>query len=870
MSINKFSRGLIFSASAMALSLNAAVAQVDEVIVTAEKRAENIQDVSAAVTALGSDAIAAAGIQDITRLENVVPGLRIGSSGGEVRPAMRGARTNEVGVAGTGIAEQVVGIFLDGVYVPTTTAGMGTYLDVDRIEVLRGPQGTLYGRNTFAGTINVVTNEPVIGEYSGNMKVTLGDYARTDAQYIMNIPMSDSSALRIAASSEKRDGYVENTNVRGTSDDLKARSQSFARATYKREMGDNELLLRLEHSQKDANSDAIWGYQQLAGYQNGTAIQGHIYGSYTPAAPYTGETPYKVDRNAISFDRQETNALTLQAKLGGEAMDTKLILNYSKLSGEQFYDNDYTPSGSDVYGGFGRQDDHETISAEAQFTSNGNSKLSWVAGAYYFDQEADWEWLWRTDDSGLPGAPPEQPVAFANTDGLTGQDLTDAQEDYVEGLSETYNGVGGADFSNVGDADVAAALAQVTDAVYTTYLNENYNNLDGNNSPVSSTVPATAYLEARAAHALTGQAREPDRINVPGWGNPSEDPHTTESMAIFGQLTYELNDTTRLIGGLRFNDDSKTFTGTSIADWSDDATTYKAAVERDLNDDTMVYGSYSTGIRTGGANDSRTVSRGAPALYDNEEVTSMEVGYKTVMNDNTMVLNIAAYQNEYADVKAQLFAVACNDLTDNDAAACAAAGTATTFEYYQNGGDSSTTGLEVELQYAPDDKLDVRAILAYTDAEFDSDYTVGNDLINPLAGLGNYQGRQTGNTFNMGGMAPAFSPELAASVTASYTYELFGGTMTPSILFNWLDDYYTFDVNLPENLQESHTKTDLRVSWTNGDGVTLEGFILNLEDEAVLARTVVHSQIVGGAPINSVQANWNPPQTIGFSVGLEF
>ena len=568
MSINKFSRGLIFSASAMALSLNAAMAQVDEVIVTAEKRAENIQDVSAAVTALDSDAIAAAGIQDITRLENVVPGLRIGSSGGEVRPAMRGARTNEVGVAGTGIAEQVIGIFLDGVYVPTTTAGMGTYLDVDRIEVLRGPQGTLYGRNTFAGSINVITKEPVIGEYSGDMKVTLGDYARTDTQYTMNIPMSDVSALRIAASSEKRDGYVENINVAGTSDDLKAKSQSFLRASYKREMGENELLLRLEHSKKDANSDAIWGYQQLAGYQNGTAIQGHIYGSYTPAAPYTGETPYRVDRNAVSFDEQETNALTLQAKLAGDSMDTKIILNYSKLSGSQFYDNDYTPAGGDIYGGFGRQDDHETVSAELQFTSNGDGPLSWVAGAYYFDQETDWEWLWRED-----------------TDG------------------------------------------------------------DGEN----------------------------DRISVPSWGNPAEDAHTTESTAIFGQATYALDDSNRVIGGLRMNDDSKTFTG-DIADWSDDSMTYKAAYERDMNEDTLVYASYSTGIRTGGANDARTVSRGAPASYDNEEVTSMEVGYKTIMNDNTMVLNIAAYQNEYADVKAQLFAVACNDLTDNDAAARAAAG----------------------------------------------------------------------------------------------------------------------------------------------------------------------------------------------------
>ena len=301
----KISQGLIYSVSFVSLCATSALAQIDEIIVTAEKRAENIQDVSAAVTALDSDAIAAAGIQDITRLENVVPGLRIGSSGGEVRPAMRGARTNEVGVAGTGIAEQVVGIFLDGVYVPTTTAGMGTYLDVERIEVLRGPQGTLYGRNTFAGTINVITNKPVIGEQTNSMKITLGDYARSDAQAVINIPLSDSSALRVAASSEKRDGYVENINVSGTSDDLKEKDQMFVRATYLKEAGDNEFLIRYEYSNKDSNSDAIWGYQQLAGYQAGTAIQGHIYGAYTPTAPYTGESPYRVDRNGVSFDEQE-------------------------------------------------------------------------------------------------------------------------------------------------------------------------------------------------------------------------------------------------------------------------------------------------------------------------------------------------------------------------------------------------------------------------------------------------------------------------------------------------------------------------------------------------------------------------------------
>ena len=760
----KISQGLIYSVSFVSLCATSALAQIDEIIVTAEKRAENIQDVSAAVTALDSDAIAAAGIQDITRLENVVPGLRIGSSGGEVRPAMRGARTNEVGVAGTGIAEQVVGIFLDGVYVPTTTAGMGTYLDVERIEVLRGPQGTLYGRNTFAGTINVITNKPVIGEQTNSMKITLGDYARSDAQAVINIPLSDSSALRVAASSEKRDGYVENINVSGTSDDLKEKDQMFVRATYLKEAGDNEFLIRYEYSNKDSNSDAIWGYQQLAGYQAGTAIQGHIYGSYTPTAPYTGESPYRVDRNGVSFDEQETNSLTLQGKFAADTMDTKVTLNYSKLSGSQFYDNDYTPAGADVYGGFGRQDDHETISAEVQFTSNSEGPLSWVGGLYYFDQETDWEWLWRSD-----------------TDG------------------------------------------------------------DGN----------------------------PDVISVPGWGNPNEDMHTVKSTAIYGQATYELNDMTRLIGGMRFNDDEKTFTG-NIADWEDDSTTYKLAFERDINEDRMFYASLSTGVRTGGANDARTVSRGAPESYDNEEVTSMEIGLKSVLMDNTLVLNVAAYSNEYEDVKAQLFALACQDARDTDVAACVAAGTATTFEYYQNGGDSETTGLEIEMQYAPNDRLYITGNLAYTDAEFDGDYTVGNQFINPLFGLGNYQNRLTGNLFNMGGMKPAFSPEISASFSAAYSYDAFGGTLTPAILFNWLDDYYTFDVNLPETLQESHTKTDLRVTWKNDNGLTLEAFVLNVEDEAVLARTVVHSQRVAGTAINSVQANWNPPQTVGFSMGLEF
>jgi len=766
-----------------------ALAQIDEVIVTANKRAENIQDISASITALTSEAIERAGIQDITRLETLVPGLRIGYSGGEVRPALRGARTNEVGVAGPGIAEQVVGIFQDGIYVPTTTAGMGAYVDVARIEVLRGPQGTLYGRNTFAGTVNVITNEPNFDEFSGTAKVTIGDYRRTAAEAVVNFPISDNMALRIVAASDAHDGLINNLQVPGASDDLKEKNQQFARATLKWE-GNNgfEGLFRYEWSTKDANSDAIWGYQQIAGYVDGVATPGHIYSQFGISRRQPDPGPYDVYRNAVSWDEQETNSLTLRLTKEFDFAEVRWTTNYSKLSGSQFYDSDYSPGGNqtntrsgDFVDGFGRQDDHETWSSELQFTSTNDGPVSWVGGIYWFSQEADWEWLSST-------------------------------------------------------------------------------NLNLDNDPETSTA---------------------DSIVVPqSWGNPDDDPHTVDSLAVYGQATFAISDTTRLIGGLRWNDDEKSFTvGTRpIPDWDDSAVLWKAAAEFDISDDAMIYASASTGYRTGGANDWRVVARGADPLYDNEEVTSYEVGLKSTLMDGTMIFNVAAFVNEYEDVKAQLFAFSCPDPAlvipncgvDEDGVAI----NPLTFEYYQNGGDSSTQGLEVDIQYAPDDKWLINGSFAWIDSEFDDGFVIGSSLIGPLIGLGNYQGRANGNLFDFSGWRPALSPEFTLSFNASYVIDLANGsTLTPYLQTTWVDDYYTFDVNIPETLQDSHTKTDIRLTWRNADGdIAIEGFVLNAEDEEVLARTVVHSQLrrADNVLLNSVQANYANPRTWGLSLRANF
>ena len=755
--------------------------KIERIMVTANRHSQDLQEVSSSITALGADDVERAGIIDITGLQQVVPGLKVGSSGGEVRPAMRGARTNEVGVAGTGIAEQIVGIFQDGIYVPTTTAGMGAFVDIERIEVLRGPQGTLYGRNTFAGSINVITNRPNMDEVEGNIKITTGSYNRSAYEGVLNIPLADNLATRIVVASDRHDGFIENHVIAGPSDDLREKNSFYARSITRYEPSDSfNATFRLDYSKKDANSEAIWGYQQIAGYSltetspgvynpNATVTPGHIY--QRDDVERNDEGPYDVYRNAMSLDKQEAFSATAILEWYTDSADFKWTSNYSELSGKQFYDNDYSDGGLDFVGGFGRQDDQKTISTELQVSSNHEGPLQWIAGLYYFDQEADWEWLSSTDTTG--------------------------------------NGVA-------------------------------------------------------------------DSVVVPSWGNPDHDPHTSDSIAVFGQLRYELSDDLRLVGGLRYNKDEKSFTGDTIPDWDDSAVLWKAALEFDKNDDLMLYASAATGIRTGGANDSRVVSRGADPLYDNEEVMSYEIGMKSTLLDGDMRLNISAFINEYDDVKAQLFAVACSDTTTTDTVLeCVEAGATQSFEYYENGGGIDTKGIELDMQWYPIDNLAVTGTFTWLDAEFSDDYAVGNDQLRPLLGLGNFEGRQDINDnnsqFSFAGWSPAMAPEYTVGLAANYEFGLSnGGALIPHIQVTYSDEYYAFDVNTPETKVDAHAIVDARLTWLINDDVQVDFFVKNLTDEEVLTRAVVHSQIVDAQPINSVQANWNDPRTWGASLKYTF
>ena len=194
---------------ALAVSLAVAPgasAQIEEVVVSAEKREESLQDVSISVTALNEELLEFGGIQDVSRLELLVPGLNYAFAGNDAKFNVRGANSTNT----FGDNSSIVGAFVDGVYKARASQQTRAFFDIDRVEFLRGPQGTLYGRNTFAGALNVYTKIPDTELYSAGVSISAQRFDRIKTEANFNAPFTDTFAMRIAGFVDKSDGFIEN------------------------------------------------------------------------------------------------------------------------------------------------------------------------------------------------------------------------------------------------------------------------------------------------------------------------------------------------------------------------------------------------------------------------------------------------------------------------------------------------------------------------------------------------------------------------------------------------------------------------------------------------------------------------------------
>lgn len=862
----------------------------NDIIVTAQRREESLQDVPISIVAIGNKELTNRNVTDASRLEQVAPGLQLGRSGTDARPAIRGTYTEQI----QGNSDPRIGFYIDEIYQSRTSQLSVPFVDLARVEVQKGPQGTLYGRNSFGGNIALVTNPPS-DRLEGGVTLLYGDYNRTLANSYVNLPISDSLAFRVAGAVEQRGPYIESiTNKAASYDDL---GQQYIRGALRFAppgLGNNlEIILRGSYwHQDDAggntfNAKAIGqlidpalvtapgGTLTVGGATftfplgfNGRSFTGKFqpYSAFRDGIPDINGAdigilipgPYKALNDEPNFNR--VNSKQFSATINMDLtnwLSVRSITGYVDFKAVRGGDNDGTSAPFGV-GYFLTKD--KAFSQELQLLSNDSaSPFQYTIGAYYLRD--------RVPDGFLSARP-----------------------------NRTYS--------------TAFALAN---GLVPLYFGSNFTTLPNGTigAPGSDAYNPLSYLE-------------------------------TKSYAGYGQLSYTFAEKLTVTGGLRYTIDDKEFAsalgnrfapagtflvfqpttnfnrecnGFTAADPSSTAPalnvaealitrcgqkkfkffTYRAAVDYKPNDDMLLYASYSTGKRSGGF--AYSVIPGTPnntlPFVDTENVEAYEAGVKASLFDRRAQVNLAVFYNKYSNLQVQRSFP--NPLTPNSVITVGG-----------NGGTGEAPGIDLEITAEPIDRLRLNLAANYLHARDDPfpAPTFNNGVCGIAAPGGTCTTRPEVQLGFGGGILPnpVSNPELFVPALGPDGRQLFSGTvpqfltlgynvkqrvqnqtdfslragiaydidlgdmgtLTPEVQTYYNDGYLLAPALQRSFNQGSYTKTDIYLTWRNKeDNLTFQGFIQNLEDKAVLGRVTTGS---GGA----FSGTYQPPRTWGLRLSYRY
>lgn len=784
----KFAQAFIVGSSMLLPPI--ANAQIEEIIVTAEKREESLQDVSISVTALNEEALRLGGITDVSRLELLVPGLNYAFAGNDAKFNVRGANSTNT----FGDNSSIVGAFVDGVYKARASQQTRAFFDVRNVEFLRGPQGTLYGRNTFAGALNVYTNAPDTEDYSGALSISTEAFDRKRGDAHLNVPVGDSFAVRVAGFFDKSDGHIENL----AGPDLGAQDDKGFRVSGLWTPSDRaEIVARYTRVTEDGNEAGLFGYTFICRNETPEGITdpfGSVRncanplrgsGALGPASNGPGGDPWRISQDYVRPVDLSDEEFSLSVVYDFDNFSLKSITAINDFKNDINFDFDFSPT-INQYGGY--LEESEGWSQEFVLTSTGDSRLQWTAGAYYSDLE-DFSSFYIYDRTVREDTAAARPIVTIDIDGVP------------------------TDFTILSGTDI------VSDA---TLLNNFFANA----------------------------------VQI-----------DTEYYGVFGQVEYSVSDTLRLIAGIRYNDESKkascggsNFTGDTNGDGTVDRVvnvlpgiegssptilpdsaievfsidcgasdaitsasttmasssfgefdnvTWRAGVEFDLNDATMLYLTGSTGYLSGSASTQTTT--------DEQESQVIELGFRSMLLDDTLRLNGAVHFTEYTNLLTQR-----QELDPN---------TGIVLTFSDNGGDIDAFGVEVDAVWVPSDAWTLTGTLAYLDSEFgvfgqSNPYQLYNGEIRPFV--------------DQAGQTTPWSPELTLGASAAYRFDMADkGTLTPYLQTYYSDGYNTSNLlsTDPAQDQDSYSKTDFRLIWDSPDErYSLEAFVENIENSDVLAR----------------------------------
>ena len=817
MSIARLGRCLMRCAAGactLAILSTAALAQsdatIDEIIITAEKREATAMDTALAVSAFDQAALDRSGVTKVEDLSQLVPNFKFGNLNlgfGGAQLTIRGISNDAI----TNDGDPSIAVHMDGVYLPRISSGNALFYDVERVEVLRGPQGTLYGRNTTSGTVNIIPKRPS-GEKGFDAEITGGSDSLISLKGAFNIPFSDSVAGRIAFTYAERDGLRGNSPA-PDGEDL---DEIGVRASLLFDLGDTaSLLLSGDYFEQSGNGAVM----AAVPYDRSFDLSGFVYPFPTDPQNFAlnidpdtdnadygfkGELKWALGRTeltAIGAFRVNERANTVDRDGTDQIPTVADLCRFNPLT------RPCTAVIGPTVGNFAVTDqESEAVSFEVRLSSNDtDSPFEWMLGAYFFDEELDTDFDAFLE--GLRGAgfigpnlvpPLPGPPSFLVLAADPAVRINRFTDQSAESLA--FFGQGSLKFG-------AAEQFRITAGVRTTEDDKD----DGDGSYVGFTLdPLTA----------------PPTIDA-GSFDPTS-PGAPTCTAGNGAITIFRCQ-------IRNQSDS----------WSE--TSFKLGFDWRAKEDWLLYLSATEGYRSGGFNDANT--------FQPETLLAYEAGAKGRIMDGRGQVDISFFYYDFEDQ--QVSQVVSAQIVTRNAA------------------ESTLTGLEFVGNFALTDRSRLDVTASYLDAEYDV-FTGVDDPQTP----GVVPEDLSGNKFSK-------APELSLNIGLEpYTWAFAGGaTLTPRINFHYEDEYYLLAFNNPQNLQDSHTRTDFRLNYEFGDGgkYSLEAWVKNIEDDDVLGAqfTTPNSLLVppnapfvglppGPGREELLLGNYLPPRTFGLTFRTTF
>jgi len=805
---------------------------LEEIVVTARKREESLQESPVAVSAFSAETLRESGVSTMRDLSTAVPGLSFSEQSSKAPSIfIRGVGQRESNAA----LDPGVGVYINGIYIARTDTQLFDTVDTESIQVLRGPQGTLFGKNTTGGAMLVTTKSPNTEEFSGTFGTKLGNYNRRDGKLFLNIPLNDDTlSMRAAVSSVKRDGYTENVltgRYHGDEDRLAASTRILWEAT------DNfsaDLFTYVSKQNENGfagtcifmnDAGRIAGQQRFPG-------QGSELTSYKDAC-LQSEALADHDKIAIGDSvfrlQNQISALTLAWQL--DDIEIKSITAIGKQTNIVTEDDlDATAISVAQSGtitkqtmltraGYDPKDEERTqFSEEINLIGSAfDESLSYTIGAFISKENMSNTQFLQTVGPNTFAMALQAPNDLSSNTGIGTHKFLGTVSDIDTETSALFA---------QGTYDVKDWFQLTLGGRYTVEKRKrdldiysvDWNQLVSNINDLTGLHTSYLYLPGLVEGIHYGSVSD---FNTAYAANPVIPLRLNVNERPADAVTGIDPDCP--IGGDHCDQAEKTwrkFTPAITASFNN----LQNYIDLDNLDSAMVYFTFSKGFKAGGFE-----PKGSSLVaFDPEQVTNYEIGTKVDAFDHRLRVNAALYYMDYSDIQVRV-AEKGPLLTD-------------LYVYLSNAGQATIKGYELEVFALPMENLTIAATFNYTDASYDEFTTSEVGTVNGLPGIIKYDRSRE----PMGS-----TPKKSGSLSASYNINTeAAGIFVPRLSVYHRDEIYLGNDYVSPNFDKttvpSYTLLSARLMWLPDDQWNVSAFVDNITDKDYLQGGFAQPDLMGG------------------------